>query len=82
MEIAMLHSFLIDVRDAGSARIDRRKLAWMLGRTNLNASAWQLLLEEWEEIVSTPTTLRGFRIGEKFTFLAHEGEPVTTTFNN
>jgi hypothetical protein len=81
MELSMLRSFLIDVRDMGSARIDRRKLAWMLGRTNLNASAWQLLIEEWEEIITTETTIRGFRIGDEYTFLTTNGEPVTEWTN-
>lgn len=77
MELSMLRSFLIDVRDMGSGRIDRRKLAWMLGRTNLNASAWQLFIEEWEEICTSTTTIRGFRIGDDYTFITTDGEPVT-----
>lgn len=77
MKHEILQLFLIDVRDKGSARIDRRKLAWMLGRTNLNASAYQLLLEEWGQIGGEPSDLLGFQSGDELTFSARPASAVT-----
>ncbi len=73
MKNEVLQSFLLDVRDKGSARVDRRKLAWMVGRINLNASAFQLLLEEWEQIGGNRNELRGFQWGDEYTLMA--GQP-------
>jgi hypothetical protein len=76
MKHEALQSFLLDVRDKGSARIDRRKLAWLLGRSNLNASAFQLLLEEWEQIGGEKQKLRGLQWGDDYTLTTHEATKV------
>jgi hypothetical protein len=77
MKHEILQAFLVDVRDKGSARIDRRKLAWMLGRINLNAGAFLLLLEEWEQIGGERKRLRGFQWGDDYTLIAGDVANVT-----
>jgi len=73
-----LQAFLIDVRDLGSALVHKRKLVWMLGRENLNASAYQLLLDEWKLIAGKNAPLRGFQRDGNFTFVMQEPEDVET----
>lgn len=46
----VLQALLVDVRDQGSVCIPKKKLLFFLGRANANSSAWQLLLDEWEEV--------------------------------
>ena len=76
MKHDLLQAFLIEVRDQGSNRTDRRKLAWMLGRQNLNASAYELLLGEWEQLGEDRKTLRGFQHGDSLTFTIANSEAV------
>lgn len=77
MKHEVLQSFLIDVRDRGSARIEKKKLAWMLGRLNLNQSAYQLLLDEWHQIAWPEQLLLGFEGGTAdFTFVTQMPTPV------
>ena len=67
MKHEVLQAMLVDVRDMGSARVDRRKLAWMLGRINLNASAFQLLNEEWALVAPSGPQLLAFEWADQFT---------------
>lgn len=76
MKHDLLQAFLIEVRDQGSNRTDRRKLDWMLGRQNLNASAYELLLNEWEQLGSDRKLLRGFQYGDYLTFTVANVEPI------
>lgn len=69
MQTAALHALLTNVRFTGSAKIHKRELLWMLGRVNDNASAWGLLIGEWEEIGCDPTELHGLEHGENITLI-------------
>ena len=60
MKSELLHSLLIDVRDQGSVRIDKKKLMWMLGRFNESKTVWIGLIEEWQEIAGKKAPLFGF----------------------
>jgi hypothetical protein len=77
MKHEVLQSFLLDVRHMGSAHVDKRKLAWMVGRVNLNASAFQLLLDEWEQIGEDRNKLYGFAWGDEYTLSVSPVEAVS-----
>jgi hypothetical protein len=59
----VLHSLLMDVRERGSASVEKRKLMWMLGRTYEGANAWSALLDEWKEVGGSKDTLYGVECG-------------------
>jgi hypothetical protein len=59
MKRDLLHSFLIDIRESGCGQIPKRKLLWMLGRSNESKTAWATLLEEWKEIGGDIDALHG-----------------------
>jgi hypothetical protein len=63
MKNDLLHSFLIDVRESGCGQIPKRKLLWMLGRSNESKTAWATLLEEWKEIDGETDALHGLEFG-------------------
>ena len=72
----LIHSVLQDVRLTGSAKVNRRKLLWMMGRQNDNASAWSLLLDEWEEIGGDRKALNGLWEGEAITLLKAKPDSI------
>ncbi len=63
MKNELLQLFLIDVRDRGSACIEKKKILWMLGRKNDGAGAWSSLLAEWEELGGDKSALHGIEWG-------------------
>jgi hypothetical protein len=73
----LLHSLLADVKITGSAQVTKRKLLWMLDRVNENASAWAIVLDEWEEIGGTRADLKGVAIGENYTLMCGQVDSVT-----
>lgn len=77
MKTETLHALLMDVRWSGSAKIQKRPLLWMLGRVNDHASAWSLLLDEWEELGFARNELFGHEVGEHITLIY--GRPVAVT---
>ena len=78
MKNDLLHSILQDVRLTGSAQLHKRKLLWLLGRQNDNASAWGLLLDEWEEIAGDRSTLHGTWHGDTITLLNMASQQLST----
>lgn len=78
MKTDILQSLLVQVRWTGSAKIHKRELLWMLGRVNDHASAWSLLLDEWEEIGCASSNLHGIEQGDFITLISQESVGVTT----
>lgn len=60
MKTDLLQALLFDIREHGCVWIAKRKLLWMLGRTNESKTAWASLLEEWNEIGGEKGALHGF----------------------
>jgi hypothetical protein len=67
----------MDVRDHGSARLEKRRLLWMLGRSNESPSAWDSLLDEWVEIGGKKSTLHGFQWGPYITLTVQAVDKVS-----
>ena len=76
MKQDFLHSLLIDVRDRGSVCIEKRKLLWMMGRTNESAGAWEMLLGEWGEVGGQKQDLHGFEWGNFINLMAKAPDNV------
>lgn len=75
---SLIQGLLHDVTIYGSVCIHQRKLAWMLGRKNMNASAFELLLDEWnEELNEDRSKLRGLGHGNYYTIMIGEPEQIT-----
>lgn len=74
MKTDLVQSLLIDVRERGAANIEKRKLLWMLGRSNDTVSAWRDLLREWKEVCSGE--LYGHEWGLFITLSARTNESV------
>lgn len=77
MKTDLLHSLLAEVRWTGSAKRHKREILWMLGRVNDHASAWHILLNEWEELGCERAMLHGVEQGEMITLLSREPASVT-----
>jgi hypothetical protein len=59
MKRGQLHDMFWDIREQGSARVEKKRLLWWLGRTNDGVGAWNLLLDEWEEFGGDREELHG-----------------------
>jgi hypothetical protein len=73
----LIQAALQDVKLTGSARLNRKKLLWMIGRQNDSASAWGILLDEWEEIGGDRKALQGLWFGEYVTLLHSASEQIS-----
>lgn len=75
----VLQALLVDVRDQGGACIPKKKLLFFLGRANANSSAWQLLLDEWEEVAPSQK-LFGFEWGPNIILSADTNADIRKTW--
>lgn len=75
-----LQAFLVDVRDQGSARVSRGKLAWMLNRQNVNETAFRLIQQEWEQILPNGRKLYVLNLGDEYTFTSDQVILVTSKY--
>jgi hypothetical protein len=69
MNLNRLQEILLDVRDRGSVCIEKKKVLWLLGRSNESASAWAALLDEWEEVGGVRGSLSGKEWGPWITLV-------------
>jgi hypothetical protein len=71
-----LQELLLDVRHRGSVCIEKRKLLWMLGRSNESATAWAMLLDEWQEVGGVRDSLSGKEWGGWITLVIGKGDGI------
>ena len=73
----LLQSLLFDVREKGCAQIEKRKLLWMLDRSNESKTAWAGLIEEWVEIGGQKDALHGLEVGQYIVLTAGRSENIS-----
>ncbi len=77
MEKSLMRNLLYDVLENGTATISKQRLLWWMGRSNDTPTAWQILLEEWEEVGGDRADLQGFETHSGWlTLFIGEAEPV------
>jgi hypothetical protein len=77
MKTDLLQAFLMDVRERGCAQVEKRKLLWMLGRSNESKTAWVSLLEEWAEIGGEKDALHGLESGPYVILTARQSTKIS-----
>jgi len=57
-----LKAFLMDVIVDGAGIIEKRKLVWLLGRSNARPAVWEELIAQWEDLGMEPDDLQGAEV--------------------
>lgn len=75
---SFVHETLSDVLTRGAIAIDKKKLLFALGAKQDRPSAWERLLEAWEQLDQSRHTLRAHVLWGTTLVLAYEGTPQRT----
>ena len=78
---SFIHNLLSDVILRGATAVDKRKLLFALGAKQDRASAWERLLETWEDMDQPRHGLRGYEVwGTTIVLVSEVTANKTVTF--